>query len=89
MLFASYFGGAGDDILYKLAADNCGNVSVVGQTTSADFPVAGAPYQDHYAGQSSRPNATVSYLQFNGGICNRSVVIPVGGAGPAVAGPRP
>jgi hypothetical protein len=89
LLFSSYFGGGGDDGLNKIAADNCGNVSAVGQTTSADFPVAGQPFQDHYAGAGGSPNATMSVFEFDGPDCDRIVVPPLPTPGAAVVKRNP
>jgi hypothetical protein len=89
LLFSSYVGGSGDDLMYKLAADRCGNVSAVGQTTSTDFPVAGQPFQDHYAGQAGRPNATLSVFQFGDGRQDCRVVLPAGSPGAVIINPRP
>ena len=87
LFFSSYLGGTAEDLMYKVAADACGNVSVVGQTSSFDFPTAGATRTD-YAGLNGFPNGTVSVLQFNDGSCDR-IIVPVEPPGPGVVRPRP
>jgi hypothetical protein len=87
LIFSSYLGGDGEDLMYKMAADGCGNVSVVGQTSSADFPTAGS-VETHYAGRNGYPNATVSILRFNDGDCDR-MVVPVPGSAAGSVNPRP
>jgi hypothetical protein len=42
LLFSSYFGGSGADEGYGIALDSGGNAYVGGQTTSKNFPTAGA-----------------------------------------------
>jgi hypothetical protein len=48
-LNASYLGGGGEDVGNGIALDPSGNVYVVGNTASTDFPTRGA-LQAHYAG---------------------------------------
>ena len=38
MLFSSYLGGSGDDIITGLALGGSGNLFATGYTTSPDFP---------------------------------------------------
>lgn len=45
LAYSTYLGGSGADYGYSIAVDNAGAAYVAGSTTSADFPVAGAPYQ--------------------------------------------
>jgi uncharacterized protein (TIGR03437 family) len=51
LLYATYFGGAGDDEGRGIAADTDGNAYITGATTSAlIFPLTLAPFQSHYEG---------------------------------------
>ncbi|MEJ2416823.1 MAG: SBBP repeat-containing protein, partial [Exilibacterium sp.] len=45
LTFSSYLGGSGQDEINDIAADNAGNLYVVGGTFSADFPVTAGAYQ--------------------------------------------
>jgi hypothetical protein len=38
LIYSAYLGGAGEDLGYGIAVDAAGNVYIVGETTSADFP---------------------------------------------------
>ncbi len=77
MIYSTYVGGEGDDLPATLGIDSSGNVYVTGQTTSQDFPVAGA-FQEEYGGGTSdaflfklNPNGTgLAYSTFLGGRSN-------------------
>lgn len=62
ILWATYFGGSGNDGAYHLnAVDASGSVVMVGSTISADFPVSAGAYQPSLAG------ATDAFIaQFDG-----------------------
>ena len=63
LLFSTFLGGGGDDLLEALTIDTDGNIYVVGATTSSNFPMANA-YQSSYAGNA---DAFVSKLSSTGG----------------------
>ncbi|MBI2271681.1 MAG: SBBP repeat-containing protein [Bacteroidetes bacterium] len=52
-LWATYYGGSGDDLAYSIAIDNSNNILITGSATSVNFPVlnlAGAYNQPGNAG---------------------------------------
>lgn len=50
LLFATYLGGAGFDLIFGIAIDSVGNAYVAGATTSLDFPVTRGVFQEQFAG---------------------------------------
>ncbi|MHC4220419.1 MAG: DUF7948 domain-containing protein, partial [Planctomycetota bacterium] len=48
--WASMLGGAGDDWILAMEADDAGNVTVAGLTSSSDFPTASGDYNETYNG---------------------------------------
>jgi hypothetical protein len=50
LVFSTYLGGSGDDLIYGLAGNGLGRVHVTGYTTSADFPLTKFPPQATLAG---------------------------------------
>lgn len=52
LVYATYLGGAGDDLATALAIDATGNAYVAGATQSANFPVSSGAYQRTYRGFS-------------------------------------
>ena len=45
VLYATFLGGTGSDIIYKMALNASGNAYVVGTTTSTNFPVTPSAFQ--------------------------------------------
>src|SRR5258708_2422899 len=45
LLWATYVGGSGDDVLGGMAVDASGNVYLTGWTSSSDFPVTAGAFQ--------------------------------------------
>jgi len=52
LLFASYLGGNGDEVIRSLALGADGSVYLVGSTSSTDFPVTARAVQTNYGGGS-------------------------------------
>jgi hypothetical protein len=55
--FSTYLGGTGNDIGLDIAVDRVGNVYVVGETSSPNFPLA-SPLRSDYQGGSAQPVGT-------------------------------
>ena len=53
LVFSTYLGGAGVDEPNGIALDASGNILIVGQTHSSDFPVTDDAFQADYAGGSA------------------------------------
>jgi len=45
LVYSTYLGGTDDDVGNSLAVDSSGNVYLVGQTSSADFPISAGAFQ--------------------------------------------
>ena len=52
LLYATYLGGSGDDLIRGLAIGPGGEVYLVGSTSSKDFPVTAGAFQGRLAGPS-------------------------------------
>jgi uncharacterized protein (TIGR03437 family) len=55
LIYSTYLGGSGDDVIDGLAAASDGTLWVTGGTTSQDFPVTKDAVQGAYAGYIIRP----------------------------------
>lgn len=64
LLYASYLGGSGDDIGYAVGVDQNGDASIVGKTSSANFPVNSGGFVG-LASPSALPDAFVSRINTN------------------------
>jgi hypothetical protein len=60
--FGTLLGGTGEDQAAALAVDASGSLFVVGKTSSADFPLAGAPAEEGYGGGAFLGDAFVARL---------------------------
>ncbi len=63
LLWASYYGGAGDDEALDVASDLFGNIAFTGNTSSSDFPVTSAAFQ---TAQQGAADAFIVNLDKNG-----------------------
>jgi uncharacterized protein (TIGR03437 family) len=61
LTYSTYLGGASDDSAHAVAVDPQGNVYVVGETVSADFPVTPGALQQLHAGV---PGSFYDYLYY-------------------------
>ena len=50
LLYSTYLGGSGTDVVTGLMLDDAGMLHLTGYTTSDDYPMEGQPYQSQYAG---------------------------------------
>lgn len=53
LMYATYFGGQGEDSVNAIAVDGSGNAIVAGGTTSSNFPVSVGALQTKYGGSAS------------------------------------
>ncbi|MBY8995803.1 MAG: hypothetical protein KGD59_14730 [Candidatus Heimdallarchaeota archaeon] len=51
LIFATYFGGSGDEWAANVAVNSAGEIAVVGTTTSTDFPLQSAYQGTHNGGE--------------------------------------
>lgn len=67
LFYSTYLGGSGDDVGEAIAVDTTGNVHVVGQTSSIDFPTTPGALQTvcNY-GNCTRPDSFVTMLDASG-----------------------
>lgn len=52
-LWATYYGGSTDESSHSIACDNAGNIVIVGQTSSINFPVSSGAFQMAFGGGAS------------------------------------
>ncbi len=64
--YSTYLGGSGSDAAYGVAVDAAGNAYVTGNTTSTDFPTAGALQGTNHGGVTASLDAFVSKLNAAG-----------------------
>jgi hypothetical protein len=91
LAFSTLWGGSGDDQAYGVAVDKAGDVYVVGQTTSPDFPSAmpsrampGGNYDVFVAKFNPRQSALVYFALLGGSANDRAFQVAVDAAGQAV-----
>jgi hypothetical protein len=91
LIYSTYIGGSGGEFSNDFALDSAGNIYVVGQTTSADLPIAPNSFDptynegnDGYIFKLSNSGTTLLYLSYFGGISTDSLdVIDVDSLGRA------
>lgn len=74
LLYSSYLGGSGSDLSYDLAVDNAGNIYLVGETTSTNFPTSPGAFDtsansnnDVFIAKLSADGRTLLYSTYLGG----------------------
>jgi hypothetical protein len=73
VIYTTYLGGSGGEYAWGIAVDSAGAAYVVGQTTSSNFPTAGALQgalhgaQDAFVTKLSASGSTLSYSTYFGG----------------------
>ena len=66
--WSTFLGGNGDDGAMAIALDSSGNVFVVGDTASINFPGTAGGYQNHFAGEGGQTQGTTTgYVSFDTG----------------------
>ncbi len=73
LTFSTFLGGSGSDQAWGLAQDSGGNLYVVGETASEDFPTLNALQPEYGGGEYDgflahlRPDGTLNYASYLGG----------------------
>ncbi len=75
LIYSTYIGGSGYDIVNNMVLDNLGNTYIVGSTSSADFPTSATAYNDTFSAvgddvivlKLSADGSTLLYSTFIGG----------------------
>jgi len=67
LVWSTYFGGDDADEAYSVAVDGRGNVFVVGQTWSSDFPLANPPGGGAYYDNTLNGSSDAFIAKFSGG----------------------
>ena len=88
LLFSTYYGGAGDDLVYSIATDPSGNVYLTGSTLSTNLPTTGGVLQGSSAGLTDafvakfNNGGTLVYSTYFGGSGDdaaQSIAVDAGG----------
>ncbi len=53
LIFSTYLGGSGSELIQSLVLDDAGDIYLTGQTNSADYPTTVGAYQTTYNGSST------------------------------------
>jgi hypothetical protein len=76
-LYATTFGGRGQDLVFGMAADDAGSVYVTGQTTSFDYPTTPGAWNTHEGGTfdsfATKLSTALPEVQFETGRVNSSL----------------
>ena len=63
LMYSTYIGGSGNEAPHSIVCSPNGELYIYGATSSANFPMAGSPYDNSFNGG---PNITENSLNFNG-----------------------
>lgn len=66
LLFSTYLGGGGNETPHSLFCSPAGELFVLGVTSSANFPMAGASFDNTFNGGPTLSGSTVNSLNFQG-----------------------
>ncbi|NNJ55519.1 MAG: hypothetical protein HKP14_05285, partial [Bacteroidia bacterium] len=53
LVFSTFLGGNGSDLIHSMTLDDSNNIYITGETRSSDFPVTAGCFQSTYAGNGS------------------------------------
>jgi hypothetical protein len=74
LAYSTFIGGSNFDAAYSIAVDAAGNVAVVGETSSNDFPVTASAYQltrggnaDVFVARLNAAGSAITYATYIGG----------------------
>lgn len=67
LMYSTYIGGSGSETPNSIVSSPTGELYIFGLTSSADFPMAGTPYDNTFNGGPSIPNNLSNSLGFTGG----------------------
>ncbi len=67
LLYSTYIGGSGSETPNSIVSSPTGDLYIFGITSSPNFPMAGAPYDNSFNGGPSIPGGTSNGLDFGNG----------------------
>lgn len=77
LMYSTFLGGSGNETPHSIVAAPNGELYIYGVTSSTNFPMAGTPYDNSFAGG---PNVTQNSLNFNGSDIFIARLSPAGNA---------
>lgn len=67
LIYSTYLGGLGSETANSIIANANDELFIFGVTSSGNFPMAGSPYDNSYAGGQNVPTSATNLLNFNDG----------------------